>query len=272
MSGAQAMTPPLPSLFISHGAPTLPLEDIPVTHFLRGLADTLPRPRAILMVSAHWETPRPTLGGDTNPKTIHDFYGFPDALYELAYPAPGAPELAARTAALLETAGFEARIHPRRGLDHGAWNPLMLAYPEADIPVVQLSIQTAQGPAHHLALGRALASLRNEGVLVIGSGNTTHNLGDPRRAATHVAPPDDVRAFDDWLVAAVAEGRCDDLLDYRARAPAAAHQHPTEDHLLPLFVAMGAAASNGTAPQGRLLHQSYCLAILAMSAFAFGGV
>jgi len=264
------MTPPLPTLFLSHGAPTLPLEDIPVSRFLKGLGRGLARPRAILMVSAHWETPAPTLGGDTSPKTIHDFHGFPEALYKLEYPAPGDPALAARAAELLEAAGFEARIHPRRGLDHGAWNPLMLAYPEADIPVVQLSIQTALGPAHHFALGTALAPLRGEGVLVVGSGNTTHNLGDPRRAMAHVAPPDDVRAFDEWLIAAVAEARTDDLLDYRARAPAATHQHPSEDHILPLFVAMG-AASNAEAARGRLLHRSYCLAVLAMSAFAFEG-
>jgi 4,5-DOPA dioxygenase extradiol len=263
------MTAPLPALFISHGSPTLPLEDIPVSRFLKGLGHELPRPRAILAVSAHWETPTPTLGGDENPKTIHDFYGFPDALYAMQYPAPGEPALAASTAELLEAAGLEARVHPRRGLDHGAWNPLMLVYPQADIPVVQLSIQTARGPAHHLALGQALAPLRDEGVLIMGSGNATHNLMDPRRADDHVEPPDDVRAFDEWLIAAVAEGRIDDLLDYRARAPAAAHQHPTEDHLLPLFVAMG-AGSNGKAA-GRLLHQSYCLAILAMTAFAFDG-
>ena len=265
------MTQTLPTLFLSHGAPTLPLEDIPVSRFLKGLGAELPRPRAILMVSAHWETPTPTLGGDENPKTIHDFYGFPDALYQLHYAAPGDPALAARAAELLDTAGFETRIHPRRGLDHGAWNPLILVYPQADIPVVQLSIQTARGPAHHLALGRALAPLRDEGVLIIGSGNTTHNLGDPRRAMAHVEPPDDVRAFDDWLIEAVEDGRVEDLLNYRAITPTAAHQHPTEDHLLPLYVAMGAASngSNAQGAQGRLLHQSYCLAILAMSAFAF---
>jgi 4,5-DOPA dioxygenase extradiol len=264
------MTQTLPTLFLSHGAPTLPLEDIPVSRFLKGLGAELPRPRAILMVSAHWETPTPTLGGDETPKTIHDFYGFPDALYQLRYAAPGDPDLAARAAALLETAGYEARVHPRRGLDHGAWNPLILVYPEADIPVVQLSIQTALGPKHHLQLGEALRPLRDEGVLIIGSGNTTHNLGDPRRAMAHIEPPEDVRAFDDWLIEAVEAGRTDDLLNYRALAPTAPHQHPTEDHLLPLYVAMGAAGRNGTAAKGRLLHQSYCLAILAMSAFAFG--
>jgi 4,5-DOPA dioxygenase extradiol len=265
---------PLPTLFLSHGSPTLPLEDIPVSRFLKGLGAELPHPRAILMVSAHWETPAPTLGGDAQPKTIHDFYGFPEALYRLEYPAPGDPALAARAAALLEAAGFEARVHPRRGLDHGAWNPLLLVYPAADIPVVQLSIQTPLGPTHHLALGKALQPLREEGVLIIGSGNATHNLGDPRRAFAHAEPPADVRAFDEWLIEAVEGGRTDDLLDYRARAPKtamAAYQHPTEDHFLPLFVAMGAAATNGAAPKGRLLHRSYCLAILAMTAFAFEG-
>jgi len=265
------MTQTLPTFFLSHGSPTLPLEDIPVSRFLKGLGAELPRPRAILMVSAHWETPTPTLGGDENPKTIHDFYGFPEALYQLEYAAPGDPALAARAAELLEAAGFEARIHPRRGLDHGAWNPLLLVYPEADIPVVQLSIQTALGPKHHFELGKALRPLRDEGVLIIGSGNTTHNLGDPRRAMAHVEPPDDVRAFDEWLIEAVEGGRTDDLLNYRALAPAAAYQHPTEDHFVPLFVAMGAAGNNGTVPPGRLIHQSYCLAILAMSAFAFEG-
>jgi len=264
MSGA------LPALFLSHGAPTLPLEDIPASRFLKALGGELTRPRAVLMVSAHWETPTPTLGGAAMPKTIHDFYGFPDALYAMKYPAPGDPDLAACVADILREAGFEARVHPRRGFDHGAWNPLMLVYPDADIPVVQLSIQTALGPAHHLALGKALAPLRRDGVLIVASGNSTHNLGDPRRAPTHVEPPGDVRAFDEWLIEAVSEGRIDDLLDYRARAPAGAHHHPTEDHILPLFVAMGAASNGATAP-GRLIHQSYCLAILAMSAFAFDG-
>jgi 4,5-DOPA dioxygenase extradiol len=256
----------LPSVFVSHGAPTLPLEEIPARAFLEGLGRELGRPRAVLCVSAHWESAEPVLSLAEAPETIHDFYGFPQALYELDYPAPGAPELARRTAELLAAAGMEAALVEDRGLDHGAWVPLMLMYPGAEVPVTQLSVQTQRGPAAHLALGRALAPLRAEGVLILGSGGAVHNLREWRGGDTAV--PDWARAFDDWLVEHIEAGAQETLADYRTRAPEGARAHPTEEHFLPLFVALGAGASADGA--GRVLHRSFAPGGLSMAAFGFG--
>ena len=167
-------------LFLSHGAPTLPLEDVAARYFLEGLAPTIPRPRAILVVSAHWETRIPTVNAVEKNETIHDFAGFPEALYRLSYPAAGSAELAERVVDLLGDAGLSAATDNARGLDHGAWVPLMLIWPDADIPVVQLSVQSQLGPGHHLEVGRAIAPLTREGVLIIASGSYTHDLSSWR--------------------------------------------------------------------------------------------
>ena len=260
----------LPSLFVSHGAPTFPLTDAPARAFLEGLGARLAeRPRAILLVSAHWETPTPSLtAGETNP-TIHDFRGFPKELYDIRYPAPGSAWLVERVAALIEGEGGTVTRNPNRGLDHGAWVPLRLVYPHADIPVVQLSVQTRLGPDYHFRLGRLLAPLRAEGVLIIGSGSFTHDLSSFRDYynALNAPAPDWVDAFADWMSQALEQGRTDDLLDYRQRAPQAARNHPTEEHLLPLFVALG-AGGGGSAGH---LHESVTHGVLRMDAFAFGG-
>lgn len=261
------MAKALPSVFVSHGAPTLPLEKIPARAFLAGLGRELGRPRAVLCVSAHWESDQPVLSLAEAPETIHDFYGFPQALYELDYPAPGAPELARRTAKLLATAGVEAALVEDRGLDHGAWVPLMLMYPEAEVPVTQLAVQTEHGPAAHLALGRALAPLRQEGVLILGSGGAVHNLGEWR--AGDSAVPDWAQAFDDWLVDHIETGDLAALTDYRSQATEGPRAHPTEEHFLPLFVALGAGATTDGAG-GRVLHRSFAPGGLSMAAFAFG--
>jgi len=170
----------MPSLFLSHGAPTLPLTDTPARDFLKALAGRIERPRAILVISAHWETAVPTVNAIDSNKTIHDFGGFPRALYDLRYPAPGSPTVGARVADLLRAGGFDCNIDRRRGLDHGAWVPLLLMYPQADIPVLQLSVQPHLGPEHHLRVGRALAPLRREGILIVGSGGFTHDLAEFR--------------------------------------------------------------------------------------------
>jgi 4,5-DOPA dioxygenase extradiol len=255
-----------PSLFLSHGSPMLALSDVPARDFLAGLGDELGRPEAILVASAHWETPAPLVSSVARNETIHDFYGFPPELYRLAYPAPGAPALAERAAARLKEAGLAAGLDRSRGLDHGAWVPLLLMYPAADIPVAQISIQTPRGPAHHIALGRALAPLREEGVLVIGSGSYTHNLGELRRGDPGEAEPSWVTRFADWFDRALVEQRTDDLVDYRGRAPEAARNHPTEEHLLPVFVALGA----GDGGAARRLHSSATYGTLRMDAYAFG--
>jgi 4,5-DOPA dioxygenase extradiol len=256
--------PRLPPLFLSHGAPTLLIEPSPARDFLAGYGRELGWPKAIVVVSAHWETNRPRVTAATRPETIHDFHGFPRALHEHRYPAPGSPELAERIVGLLAGAGLPADLDPRRGLDHGAWVPLALLYPEASIPTLQVSVQPELGAAHHLALGTALRPLRDEGVLVIGSGSLTHNLHDFRGHALGAPPEPYVVAFGDWVTAAIEEGRTQDLPAYRERAPHAARAHPTEEHLLPLFAAVGAACGTG-----RRVHASHTYGVLAMDVFAF---
>jgi 4,5-DOPA dioxygenase extradiol len=256
----------LPALFVSHGAPTMIIEPTPAREFLSGFGAVVGRPAAVLVVSAHWDTSAPAISLAERPETIHDFFGFPQELYRLRYAAPGAPTLAQRVAALLQGAGFQVERDPARGLDHGAWVPLMLMYPQADIPVTQLSIQGDLGPAHHHRLGQALAALREENVLILASGSATHNLSYFRRYALNDAAPAWVRDFREWIAAAIAEGRDRDLLDYRRRAPHAAENHPTEEHFLPLFVAMGARTPD---VNGQRVHASDTYGVLAMDAYRF---
>ena len=249
----------LPSIFVSHGAPTLPFDDCPARDFLRGLGGMIERPAAVLAVSAHWETPAPMVTSTPANSTIHDFYGFPRPLYDLHYSAPGNPALARRVAELV----VDARLDPLRGLDHGAWVPLMLAWPDADIPVVQLSVQSDLSVAHHIALGRALAPLRDEGVLILGSGGFVHNL----RAIEWQGgeEPEWSSSFADFMHTALMERREMDLAHYRSRAPHAAAAHPTDEHLMPLFVAYGAGGNHT-----ERLHTSICFGSLRLDAYAFG--
>lgn len=257
----------LPTLFISHGSPMLAIDDSPARRFLQDLGRQLPRPRAILVASAHWETMGgPAVSLAAQPETIHDFGGFPPALYALQYPAPGAPEVAARAADRLQQAGWTVGRSDARGLDHGAWVPLRLMYPDADIPVAQVSVVRGGNPQAHEKLGQALASLREEGVLIIGSGSLTHNLYELRGQDIDAPVQDWVSAFGDWMMSALRDGRRDALLDYRKQAPHAARNHPTEEHLLPLFVAMGAA---GDSAQAQRLHTSHEYGVLAMDVYAF---
>ncbi|HKI65219.1 MAG TPA: class III extradiol ring-cleavage dioxygenase [Burkholderiales bacterium] len=259
------MTAPLPVVFVSHGSPMHALDAGAAGEAWAALGRELPRPRAIVIVSAHWETDVPALTGAARPQTIHDFYGFPEPLYRIRYPAPGAPALAARAAALLEGAGLAAEVDPARGLDHGAWSPLLHAYPRADVPVVQLSLQSALGTRHHLALGRALAPLAGEGVLLIGSGHMTHNLRDWVRSG-QVAPLAYAQEFQAWVADRVAARELEALADYRARAPHAVRAHPSEEHFLPLFFALGAAAEHGRAER---LYDGIEGGALAMDAWLF---
>lgn len=256
----------LPALFVSHGAPTLALEQNDTVEFLKGLGRELGRPGAVLCVSAHWDTLAPAVSGAERPETIHDFGGFPEELYRMRYPAPGAPGVAGRVRELLDGAGLACTISPERGLDHGAWVPLKLIYPEADVPVAQLSVQPSRGTEHHYRMGRALAPLREEGVLILATGSATHNLSRIGRGAV---PPEWAREFDEWLFRKVTEGALEELLDYRRLAPYAAVAHPTEEHLLPLFVALGAGSSESQA-LGRSLHRDWTWGSLSMAAYGFG--
>jgi 4,5-DOPA dioxygenase extradiol len=257
----------LPSLFVPHGAPTFILRPGAAGAALTTVANTLPRPRAIVMVSAHWDTDQPTVGFANRPETIHDFWGFPEELYEVRYPATGCREGAAVVQRHLLQAGFPARVDETRGLDHGAWIPLSFMFPDADVPVIPLSIQAHQNPEHHLRLGRALAPLAEQGFLVIGSGNLTHNLRDYQLAyRSGGTVPAYVREFSDWIWQRLQAGDIASLLDYRRLAPEAPRAHPTDEHLLPLYVALGAG---GDAPHAKRLHAGIDDYVIAMDAFAF---
>jgi 4,5-DOPA dioxygenase extradiol len=257
----------LPTIFVSHGSPMLALQDSPARRFLQGLGQTLPRPSAIAVVSAHWETAGgPAVSLATQPETIHDFGGFPQALFDMRYPTPGAPAAAARAAALFDAAGIPVGRSATRGLDHGAWVPLSLMYPAADVPVMQISIVHGAAPALHQQLGLALQALRQEGVLVIGSGSLTHNLYEIRGHSADAPPPVWVSDFGAWMRERLMANDRAALLDYRQLAPMAAKNHPTEEHLLPLFVAMGAA---GLDARASVLHTSVEHGVLAMDAYAF---
>ena len=257
----------LPALFVSHGSPMLAIQDSPARQFLQSLGKSLPRPKAIAVVSAHWESlGAPAVSFAERPETIHDFGGFPGELFEIEYPAHGTPEIAGRVATLLEMAGYPVQRSFDRGLDHGAWVPLRLMYPDADIPTFQVSVVRGASPAEHERLGKALCSLRDEGVLVFGSGSLTHNLYEFRGQRIDAPVPSWVSDFGAWMKAALHSNQREALLDYRRQAPFAAKNHPTEEHLLPLFVAMGAAGDDRAARQ---LHASYEYGVLAMDVYAF---
>lgn len=258
---------PLPSLFVPHGAPTFALHPGATGTALRNAAMQLPRPRAIIVISAHWDTPQAMVGFAERPATIHDFWGFPQDLYAITYPATGSREASQEVLSALQAAGFPAQAATEQGLDHGAWIPLSIMFPEADIPVLPLSIQSRLGPEHHYRLGQALQPLTQRGFLVVASGNLTHNLADFQRAhgSDHQAP-DYVRAFSDWFWQKLQAHDLPALLDYRNQAPAARQAHPRDEHLLPLYVALGAATADA---QVIRLHAGIDDYVIAMDAFAF---
>ncbi|KAF1724673.1 dioxygenase family protein [Pseudoxanthomonas japonensis] len=255
----------LPSLFLSHGSPMLAIEDSPTGRFLDRLGGLLHRPRAILVASAHFVHARPTLTATPMPETIHDFGGFPEPLYRIRYPTAGAPALAHDIAERLTTAGFDAHEDGHHGLDHGVWVPLRRMYPASDIPVVALSVNPSQSAEWHYRLGRALAPLRDEGVLVVGSGGFSHNLRALHWQHAQAAAYPWVTAFTDPLRAALLEGDVATALDWTS-LPHAAQNHPTTEHLYPLYVALGAG---GEGARGRLLHRDVEMGGLALDAFAF---
>jgi 4,5-DOPA dioxygenase extradiol len=255
----------LPSLFVSHGAPTFAIEPGLAGAQLAALGRAIGKPRAIAIVSPHWMTRGVEITASATPETIHDFGGFPQALYALHYTAPGSPDLAARIQQLLLPRGITATQHARRGLDHGAWVPLLHMYPDADVPVVQVSIPYDTDETKALELGRALAPLADEGVLVIGSGSLTHNLHEFRMGDVHEAAY--AREFTEWIRHAVLAGETEQLLHALQRAPHAARAHPTTEHFLPLLVAAGAASRQApvTVLDGGIRH-----GVLAMESYLFG--
>ncbi|MFJ7145677.1 DODA-type extradiol aromatic ring-opening family dioxygenase [Pseudomonas protegens] len=254
----------LPSLFISHGSPMLALEPGASGPALANLAAQLPRPKAILVVSAHWESQDLRVSAHPHPATWHDFGGFPAALFAVQYPAPGDPELAAQVVELLKAEGLPAQLDNQRPFDHGAWVPLSLMYPQADIPVIQLSLPSRLGPALQTHIGHALASLREQGVLLIGSGSITHNL---RELDWHAGPESVepwAKAFRDWMIEKLAANDEAALHDYRQQAPNAVHSHPSDEHLLPLYFARGAGGEFSVA------HLGFTMGALGMDIYRFG--
>lgn len=259
----------LPSIFISHGSPMLAVEDGSAHRFLSNWGNSMSQPQAILVVSAHWEnTGAPAVSLASQPATIHDFGGFPHELYEIQYPAPGAPEVAEQAIKLLRNAGYTANSNTSRGLDHGAWVPLSLMYKNANIPVFQVSLIKGASPAEHYRLGQSLQSLRAQGVLIIGSGSLTHNLYEITGHRLAESAPHWVTEFEEWVSEALKQGRIHDLMDYRKLAPFAERNHPTEEHLLPLFVALGAAGTGAVASR---IHTSHSYGVLSMDAYSFDG-
>jgi 4,5-DOPA dioxygenase extradiol len=257
----------LPSLFVSHGAPTFALEPGLAGPRLRALGEALPRPEAVLLVSPHWMTPALRVGTAARPDTIHDFGGFDPALHEMTYPVAGHPALAQRTIEALAAAGWPVSADVRRGLDHGAWVPLMHLYPRADVPVFQVSLPARADAGTAWRLGESLAPLADEGVLVVGSGSLTHNLHEFRTGATREEAY--AAEFAGWIRDAVTSGDSQRLLRALAIAPHAQRAHPTDEHFLPLLVAAGAAAGPlpATVVEGGIVH-----GVLSMDGFVFGEV
>jgi 4,5-DOPA dioxygenase extradiol len=252
----------IPPVFLSHGSPMLLLDPGLTGAAWRRLAAELPRPRAIIAVSAHWTTRAPAVSAAPQPATIHDFHGFPEALYDMEYAPPGAPELAAEVAGLVPGIQVDAR----RGLDHGAWAPLSLMYPQADIPVIQLAVMPGADAATHYQLGRKLAPLTHDGVLILASGGLTHNLGDMVPDAPDGAALRHVAEFRDWFAAALARHDLPALMQWERLAPHARRAHPTPEHLLPIFVALGTAGESARCDN---FHRDYQLGALSLDAFRF---
>ena len=254
-----------PALFLSHGAPDLALSDTPARRFLAGLGARLDRPDAIVVASAHDEAPGPRVRAPALFRTWHDFGGFDPRLREMRYEPPGAPALAAEVGALLRGAGFDSAGDPDPRLDHGAWVPLSLLFPAADVPLVAVSIDPGRDPLWHERLGSALAPLRARNVLVVGSGSISHNLGEVFRPSG--ADSGWAEAFTLWLAEAAARGDRAALLEALATAPEAARNHPTDEHFLPFYVALGAGGEGASMAR---LHHSYTYDVLAMDAYGFG--
>jgi 4,5-DOPA dioxygenase extradiol len=266
----------LPALFLSHGSPMLALDPGSTGPFLQALGqhivEAYGRPRAILAVSAHSLAREPVLLAGTRHHAVHDFGGFPDALYQLQYNAPGAPELATEVHRLLHDAGLPVHRVDEGGLDHGIWTMLRFMVPEADIPVLPLAWVPTLAPAEQFALGTALAPLRAQGVLVMGTGSITHNLRrlfGSERPALDAPEITESRAFRQWMHERSAARDWDALFAYRSQAPHAVDMHPTDEHLLPWFVAAGAGGPEATPVR---LHEGVTYGALGMDAYAFGGL
>lgn len=254
----------LPTLFISHGAPTFALEPGKLGPQLRSLGQTLQGVAAVLVVSAHWQSRGVEVMFTESPETIHDFGGFPEELYSLHYPASGSPVHAQRAYDLLQAAGIPVQKNVQRGYDHGVWVPLLHLLPDAAVPVFQISLPVNVSPTAVFAMGQVLAALRNENVLIVGSGSMTHNLREARWGV--IAPDEYVAEFTNWVDAAIRSRDIDALLSYRSLAPHTVRSHPTEEHFLPLFIALGAS---GGGDKVDLLEGGVDLGCLSMDSYVW---
>ncbi|AOW11871.1 dioxygenase [Hydrogenophaga crassostreae] len=256
-----------PVVFVSHGSPTFAIDPGVAGPALTALGQRLPRPEAVLIVSPHWMTRDPRVSTSAAPPTVHDFGGFPQALYELKYPAPGHPALAERAIEVLRAAGWAAEADPQRGLDHGAWVPMRYLFPQADVPVFQVSLPARLDGAQAYAFGRALAPLANEGVLIMGSGSLTHNLYEVRFDAPDAQGEAYALGFATWIRETLINHDHERLQQTMALAPEAQRAHPTPEHLWPLMVAAGAAGAD--APVSRI-EGGMSFGVLSMDGFVFG--
>lgn len=256
------MSDRMPVIFVSHGAPTLLIDGTDAEKFFRELSGSFPKPKGILVVSGHWEEERFTVSTIKKQETIYDFSGFPDELYKYKYEPDGAPELADKVRKLLSEAGIETDVVDR-GLDHGAWVPLVCMYPEADIPVTQLSLKRGGTPEEYVQAGEALRPLRDEGYLILTSGSSTHNLSDFGKYALKSVVADYALDFDSWLENVVTAGDTEALKNYRAEAPEAEKNHPTDDHFSPMLVAAGASYDS----KGMKLHSEFVYGFLSLAAY-----
>ncbi len=254
-------------IFVPHGAPTFALDPGAAGSAMSRISKEFPTPRAVLCISPHWETSLPTVGSSKQFETIYDFYGFDERIYQIKYPATGCPELAGEVQGILLKNGIECLLDPDRGLDHGAWMPLRQLYPDANVPIVPLSLQGHKGPQHAYRLGAALSALTDEGILLVASGNLTHNLDDYRKIMMQGgSTPAYVHEFANWLFEMLSAGDIESLINYRRINKDAVRVHPTEEHLLPLFFALGAAGKNSRA---EAFYRGISDYVLAMDAYAF---
>jgi len=261
------MNPLRSVLFVPHGSPMFALQPGAAGTAMTDVVGQLPTPRAIVVISPHWETRVPTVGTATQLDTIHDFGGFDPRLFEIQYPATGCPEAALQVVAALQAAGLPVDTDARRGLDHGAWVPLRQMFPDADVPVIPLSVQHHGGPRHAYRVGQALAPLAQQGFLIVASGNVTHNLRDWQIISMTGQPtPDYVQQFADWVHTQMVGGHTDALLDYRQTQPAGQRAHPRDEHLLPLFNALG-AAGEGAKPEA--FYRGIYDHVIAMDGYTF---
>ncbi len=261
----------MPSIFVSHGAPTLATKNGAARRFLQNLSTMIEKPRAILIMSAHHDGrgKGAVVSTTSNHRAMHDFGGFPKELYQLNYPAPGNPDLAREVTKVLNQNSIDTLEDPTTGLDHGAWVPLLLMYPRAQIPIVRLSIDISRSPQWHFRLGEALRGFREQGILIMGSGSTTHNLQEFFQGGYVYEDPAPiwVTSFADWLAKKIEEGNQSAVLNAVSTGPNGQRNHPSMDHILPLFFAMGAGSAN---TPGLRLHQSSTYGVLSMDMYGFG--